>query len=211
LALVGAVLLFAGELAWVFGAAASLGTWDEQSLADIVASPGGRVMGLLMGAALGLWALLGIEGRPRARAVAIAALGVAVCAVDGGSGHVVRDAPAFATVLLNGLHEAAMAGWVGGVAAVVIGAVAARAALPVAVAGATVGVVSGGILALVHIPEVTLLVRSDYGRALVLKLFVVGAAVLLGAVAWRRRRPEAIALLAVLAAAGLLASLPPPR
>jgi putative copper export protein len=70
-------------------------------------------------------------------------------------------------------------------------------------------VVSGAALALLHFAQPLDLVTTAYGGTLLFKLPLVGLAI---GVAWRaRRRSELVALMAVLAAAALLVSLPPPR
>lgn len=214
LALLGALLLALAEVFWLSGQAASLDAWDQQSLADIVASPAGKVLGLRLGAALGLWALLGIEGRERALALAAALLGFAVCFIDSASAHALRGWPVAVQVLLTGVHEASMAVWVGGFLAVLLGAVGARPfAVPGLVAVAAT-VLSGAILALFHIPSPAALYMSPYGQALLLKLAAVALALGAGYLSFRAgraRRLELLALTAVLLAAGLLISLPPPR
>ena len=214
LALAGAGLLLAGEVTWLLGQAASLGIWDQASLADIVASPAGRVMGLLLGAAIALWALLGIAGRPRERSLAITALGVAVCFVDGVAGHIVKGAPQPLAIALNAVHEGGMAAWVGALLAVVPGGLSPGGGARVAVPAAAVAVLSGAVLALVHIPAPAALFASPYGWAVVLKVAAVAATLAVGALALRTRRPprvELIALAVVLMIAATLVSLPPPR
>ena len=69
--------------------------------------------------------------------------------------------------------------------------------------------VSGAALALLHFAKPLDLMTTAYGQTLMLKVPLVGAALYL---AWRaRRRGELVALVAVLAVAALLVSLPPPR
>lgn len=214
LALAGALLIGLAELFWLFGQAASLGAWDQQSLADIVASPAGRVLGLRLGAALGLWALLGIEGRERPVAIAAAVIGVAVCLVDSSSAHALRGWPVLVQVALTSLHEGSMAVWVGGFLAVLFGVIGARGFSVSGVVSVGVSVLSGGVLALLHIPSLAALYVSLYGEALLLKLLSVALALVVGYLSFRAgraRRLELAALSAVLAAAGLLISLPPPR
>lgn len=214
LALLGTLLLGLAEVIWLFGQAASLGAWDQQSLADIVASPAGRVLGLRLGAALGLWALLGIEGRERPVASAACVIGFAVCLIDSSSAHALRGWPLAVQVLLTGVHEGSMAVWVGGFLAVLFGVVGARVFVLPGLVSVAVGVASGGLLALFHIPSVAALYRSLYGEALLLKVVVVGLALSVGYLSFRAgraRRVELVALAAVLLAAGLLISLPPPR
>lgn len=214
LALAGALLVGLAELFWLFGQATSLGAWDQQSLADIVASPAGRVLGLRLGAALGLWALLGIEGRERPVAIAASLIGLCVCLVDSSSAHALRGWPQLLQVALTSLHEGSMAVWVGGFLAALFGVVGARAFSVFALASVAVAVFSGGVLALLHIPSLAALYASLYGEALLLKLLAVALALVVGYLSFRAgraRRWELVALSAVLVAAGLLISLPPPR
>ena len=214
LALAGAGLLIGGEVAWLVGQAASLGVSDQASLADIVASPAGRVMGLQLGAAIALWAFLGIGGRPRERSLAIAALGLAVCIVDGAAGHIVKGAPQPLGIALNAIHEGGMAVWVGAFLAVFPGRLSPVRVARIAVPSAAVAVLSGAILALVHIPTPAALLASPYGWTVVLKVAAVAATLAVSAFALRTRRPppaELIALAVVLLIAGTLVSLPPPR
>jgi putative copper export protein len=83
-------------------------------------------------------------------------------------------------------------------------------------AAASVGVliVSGALLALVHLKGPGDLLFSPYGLTLAIKLVAVAAtlaAAWLGLRSLRSGRAEGFALAGVLALAGLLASLPPPR
>jgi putative copper export protein len=108
---------------------------------------------------------------------------------------------------LNAIHVAAMGLWVGGVAG--------YAAAPsgrfrrVAVWSAGLLVLSGAALALMHFANAMQTMTTAYGVVLVVKLPLVAVALWL---AWRtRRRAELVALTAVLLAAAVLVSLPPPR
>ena len=108
---------------------------------------------------------------------------------------------------MNALHVAAMGMWVGGVAAF---AVAPSGGFGrVAAWSAGLLVVSGAALALLHFATPLELLTTAYGASLLIKLPLVGIALVL---AWRaRRRWELAALACVVAAASVLISLPQPR
>jgi putative copper resistance protein D len=108
---------------------------------------------------------------------------------------------------LNALHVSAMAIWVGGLAAFMVAPTERFGRVAAWSAGLLVA--SGAALALLHFANPLQTLTTAYGVALLVKLPLVGAALYL---AWRaRRRGERIALIAVLAAAAILISLPPPR
>jgi putative copper export protein len=97
--------------------------------------------------------------------------------------------------------------WVGGVAA--FATTPAGGFRRVAVWSAGLLIASGAALALLHFASPLQTMTTAYGATLIVKLPLVAAALWL---AWRaRRRGELVALLAVLAAAAALVSLPPPR
>jgi putative copper export protein len=82
------------------------------------------------------------------------------------------------------------------------------------VRAAAVAVVTGAVLALVHIPAPAALLASPYGWTVVLKVAAVAATLAVAALALKTRRPpraELIALAVVLLIAATLVSLPPPR
>jgi len=151
----------------------------------------------------GAWSLLG--------------LGVGMALVDGLAGHTIRGLPDLVAYLLTAVHEGAMALWVGGFFALL--SVANRRPLlarfgRLAALSVAVLVLSGAVLALLHLRGPADLLFSPYGFTLAVKLLAV--AVALGG-AWfglrsaRTGTPEVVALGGVLALAALLASLPPPR
>jgi putative copper export protein len=108
---------------------------------------------------------------------------------------------------LNAIHVSAMGLWVGGLAAYAV-APSGRFRR-VALWSAGLLVLSGAVLALMHFANPIQTMTTAYGLVLVVKLPLVGLALLL---AWRvRRRVELVALTAVLLAAAVLVSLPPPR
>jgi len=218
----GIGLLIVAEPIALVAQAASLGTVDSPSLADVLGSAFGRVLALRVGAALLLWGLLGALREVGWRwAWSVPVLGVALALIDGLAGHTIRGAPELAAQLLTAVHVAAMVAWVGGFAALlaVVGATADRQRLltrfgRLAVVSVALLVASGLLLALVHLRTPADLAFTAYGLTLALKVAAVAAALgaaYLGLRSARSGRPEAIALAGVLALAALLASLPPPR
>jgi len=201
----GIALLLVSEPLAVAAQALSLGV----VAGDLVVSSFGRVAGLRAGGALLLWAAAGAvreAGRGRA---ALLALGAALAAVDGLAGHRVSGLPDAASLGLSAVHEAAMAVWVGGLAAVLVTGAGARRFGRVALASFAVLAVSGAAMAVAHLNGPGDLAGTPYGSVLGVKVLAVGAAAVIAGLG--ARRVEAAALAGVLALAGLLVSLPPPR
>jgi putative copper export protein len=97
--------------------------------------------------------------------------------------------------------------WLGGLAAFAVAPAAGFSRVAVWSAGLLV--VSGAALALLHLTNASDLITTAYGGALLIKLPLVAAALVL---AWRaRRRTELAVLCVVIAAAAVMVSLPPPR
>ena len=229
----GVVLLLLAEPLAFLAQTSSLGTWwviDPEVTSAALESSFGRVLAQRFGAALLLWVLLGSVRNGSARAaVGVAVLGLALACVDGEATHAIGTRPVWVGLGVNTLHLAAMGMWAGGVASL-LGVwrlpelAAARGAAAVRTGGmsaAALGVllVTGAVMAVQHLTAPGDVLASAYGRTLGLKLGMVCAALLL-AVAAARRSPverlpwwtrEAAVLLGVLALAGLLVSLPPPR
>jgi putative copper export protein len=127
--------------------------------------------------------------------------------VDATAAHATPALPQPLGLLLNALHVAAMGLWVGGVAAFVIAPSGGFGRL----AGWSLGllIVSGAALALLHFTSALDLVTTAYGVSLLIKLPLVAIALFF---AWRARHHwELVTLLAVVAAASVVVSLPPPR
>jgi putative copper export protein len=138
---------------------------------------------------------------------AVPGLGVALALVDATAAHATPALPQPLGLMLNALHVAAMAVWLGGVAAYVVAPSGAFGRL----AGWSLGllVLSGAALALLHLSSPLELLTTPYGAALAIKLPVVAIGLFF---AWRaRHRWELATLLVVIAAASVLVSLPPPR
>ena len=223
----GVALLVVAEPLALFAQTASLDpsqTFDGDALTGALASPFGRVLGLRLGGALLLWAVLGalrptlsglgspptptlfLRGREMLR-WAVPGLGVALALVDASAAHATPALPQPLGLLLNALHVAAMGMWLGGVAAFVMAPSGGFGRL----AGWSLGllVVSGAALALLHFSSPLELLTTPYGAALAIKLPLVAIGLFF---AWRaRRRWELATLLVVIAAASAVVSLPPPR
>jgi putative copper export protein len=132
---------------------------------------------------------------------------VALAFVDATAAHATPALPQPLGLTLTAIHVAAMSIWVGGLAAFAIAP--ANGFGRVATWSAGLLVLSGATLAFLHFANPLQTMTTAYGGVLMVKIPLVAVALLL---AWRaRRRGELFALLAVLAAAAVLASLPPPR
>jgi copper transport protein len=196
----GIVLLIAAEPLALVGQLASL-SFDTDTAIAVLASGFGRLLALRLAGALLVWALWSVESP-----WPVLGVGVAVALVDGASAHAIQGLPLVGQLLLS-IHVAAMGLWVGGLAAFLIARdrrFVRYAALCFAVAA-----ISGLLLAVAHIGLLQALMTTAYGQVLIAKVLVVGAALSMALI--RRRRLELGVLLTVIAAAAVLAALPPPR
>jgi copper transport protein len=181
--------------------------FDGDALTGALASPFGRVLGLRVAAALLLWALLGALRQAPWLRWSVVGLGLVLALVDATAAHSIPALPQPLGLALNSVHVATMGLWLGGVAAFVM--TPAGGFRRVAVWSAGLLIASGAALALLHFANPLQTMTTAYGFALMVKLPLVAAALWL---AWRaRRRWELAALMAVLAAAATVVSLPPPR
>jgi copper transport protein len=228
------VLLIAEPLALV-AQSTSLGggAVDLEVVGGALDSSFGRVLAQRLGAAVLLWVLIGAVRNAHLGAAetawAVLPLGAAVALIDGQAAHSTGTHPVWLGLGINMLHEAAMGLWLGGVLGLlavshapgaasrrreIVSRVTQTAAVSVAVL-----MITGTVMGLQHLTGVRDLAATPYGRALTMKLCVLGAGF---AVAWaavstsaegrtRWWMGEAAALLCLLALAGLLVSLPPPR
>jgi copper transport protein len=206
----GVALLVGAEPLSLLAQTASLDpaqTFDGDALTSAMASPFGRVLGLRLAAALLLWAVLGALRQAPWLRWSVPALGLALSVADATAAHATPVLPSPIGLALNALHVSAMGIWVGGLAAFFVAPTERFGRVAAWSAGLLV--VSGAALALLHFANPLQTMTSAYGAALIIKLPLVGAALYL---AWRaRRRGELYLLMAVLAAAAVLVSLPPPR
>jgi copper transport protein len=206
----GLALLVGAEPLSLLAQTASLDpaqTFDGDALTSAMASPFGRVLGLRLAAALLLWAVLGALRQAPWLRWSVPALGLALAFVDATASHTTPALPTPMGLALNALHVSAMGIWVGGLAAFMVAPVERFGRVAAWSAGLVV--VSGAALALLHVANPLQTMTTAYGGALLVKVPLVAAALYL---AWRaRRRGELSALIAVLAAAAVLISLPPPR
>jgi copper transport protein len=205
----GLVLLIAAEPVALLAQLASL-SFDGDTAIAVLASGFGRLLGLRLGIAFLVWALIALESP-----WPVLGLGAVMALVDGASAHAVAGLPG-AGLLLDAVHVAAMAVWVGGLIAFLFAP--DRRFRPYAIAGLAVAIVSGLVLALAHLGSPAALVTTGYGWALVVKAAVVAAALVIGWLLRRSASPPpragegrvgAAAL--ILALAAILISLPPPR
>lgn len=201
----GIVLLVVAEPVGLAAQALSLGV----VAADLLTSSFGRVLGLRLGGALLIWAAAGAVRQAGRGQAALLGLGGALAFVDGAAAHRVTGLPDIAAFALSAVHEAAMAVWVGGLAAVLVTRAGGARFAKVALSSLGILVVSGAVMALAHLRSPADLIFSAYGGVLAIKVVAVAGAAAIAA--FGVRRLESAALAAVLLLAGLLVSLPPPR
>ena len=195
----GVALLIAAEPLVLLGQLASL-SFDGDTALAVLGSTFGRLLGLRLGAALLMWTLLATG-----RAWPLLAVGGVIAVLDGASSHGIPTLIGLGQLVVA-IHVMAMGLWVGGLA----GFVRAPNGRFVRYAVVTLGVAvsSGLVLALAHTHFGTVLLTTDYGRVLILKTLLVGAAV--GAALLRRHRLELVVVVVVIASAAVVAALPPP-
>jgi len=193
----GLILLIVAEPIALVAQLASL-SFDGPTAIAVMASGFGRLLGLRLAVAVLLWAVLALDVF-----WPVLALGAVMALVDGATAHAIPGLPG-AGLVLNAVHLAAMALWVGAV----VGFLIVKGGRKYAMAAFAVSVGSGLLLALAHLgfpPGLT----TAYGWALVVKVAVVGFALAMALLG--RRRAELGVVAVILAAAAVLVSLPPPR
>jgi copper transport protein len=216
----GLILLIAAEPVALVAQLASL-SFDSPTAIAVMASGFGRLLGLRLAVAVLLWAVLALDAFWPA-----VVLGGGMALIDGATAHAVPGLDG-AGLLLNAIHVAAMALWVGALVGMIYnssipspargGAQGQKSPSPArgggqgggfALAAFAIAVGSGLLLALAHVgfpPSLT----TGYGWALVIKIAVVAIAIILALLG--RRRAELGVVAVILAAAAVLVSLPPPR
>jgi copper transport protein len=206
----GVVLLLVAEPLALLAQTASFDpaqTFDGDALTGALASPFGRVLGLRVAAALGLWAVLGALRQAPWLRWAVPAFGLALAIVDATAAHATPALPQPLGLALNAVHVSAMGVWAGGLAAFLL--TPSRGFRRMAAWSAALLMASGAALALLHFGNPLETMTTAYGGVLWVKVPLVAVALWL---AWRgRRRWELGALAGVLLAAAVLVSLPPPR
>ena len=206
----GVALLLAAEPLALLAQTTSLDpsrAFDGDALTSALTSPFGHVLGLRLAAALLLWAVLGgLKQAPWLR-WSVPALAVALSLVDATTAHAVPALPQPMGLAMNAVHIFAMVTWVGGLAAFAL----APAAMFGRVAAWSAGLLllSGAALALLHFGQWHELMTTAYGQSLLVKIPLVGSALLLARLG--RRRWELVTLAAVLGVSAILVSLPQPR
>ena len=198
LVVAGVALLLAAEPLALVAQLASL-SFDGDTALAVLGSNFGRLVGLRFGAALLAWTFLAL---PRSWPMLV--LGVVVALLDGAGAHAIPGWPGAGQALVA-VHVAAMGLWVGGVAAFLHAPDRRFARYAVATFG--VAAATGLALALIHTDLGAALLGTDYGRAVILKVVIVGAAA--AAALLGRRRSELALAAAVIGGAALVAALPP--
>lgn len=203
LVVAGVVLLIATEPVALVAQLASL-SFDGDTTIAVLGSSFGRLLGLRLGVALLVWALLALESP-----WPVLGLGGVIALIDGATAHAFPGLPG-AELLVDATHVAAMAFWVGGLAAFLVAR--DRGFTPYSRGALAVAIVSGLVLALAHVGSPTALVTTGYGRVLLVKVALVAAVLALFSLPlWGRVRMGAGAAALILAVAAVLVSLPPPR
>ena len=196
----GVALLVLAEPLAVIAQLASL-SFDGDTAVAVLGSGFGRLVALRLGAALLAWTVLATG-----RSWPLLAIGAADAVLDGLGAHAIPGLPGVGQALAA-VHVGAMGLWVGGLAAYVTKADSrfARYALTTFATAA----VAGAVLAIAHTAQLSALITTDYGLALMLKVAIV--ALVATTVLLRRRRLELYGAFAIIGAAALLAALPPSR
>ena len=213
LVVAGVALLIVAEPVALIAQLASL-SFDGDTAIAVLGSTFGRLLGLRLGVAFLVWALLALESP-----WPVLGLGGVMSLIDGATAHAFPGLPG-AGLLVDAVHVAAMGIWVGGLAAFLFApdrrfTTYARGAFAVSVA-------TGLLLALAHLGSLGALVTTDYGRVLVVKVALVAAVLALFSLPlFRISLPRlrgrvgvgvgAGAAALILALAAVLVSLPPPR
>jgi copper transport protein len=196
----GVALLIAAEPLALVAQLASL-SFDGDTALAVLGSSFGRLLALRLGAALLAWTLMATG-----RSWPLLAIGAVVALLDGLSAHAIPALPGAGQALVA-IHVSAMGLWVGGLAAYLLAP--DRRFVRSAAATFATAVITGVVLAFAHTASVAALISTEYGWALLAKVaIVIGAA---ATVLVRRLRLELAVATIAIAAAALLAALPPSR
>ncbi len=194
-----ALLIAAAPLALV-AQLASL-SFDGDTALAVLGSSFGRVLGLQLGAALLAWTLMAIG-----RSWPLLAIGGVVALLDGLSAHAIPGLPGAGQVLVA-VHVSAMGLWAGGLTAHLLAPDSRFARYAAATFITALG--TGLLLGFAHTASFDALMTTQYGWALLVKAAIVG--LVLVTILLRRRRLELGIATVAIAAAAILAALPPSR
>lgn len=224
----GVALLLCAEPVAFAAESVALGAFgggsDPAVVGAVLDSSFGRVLSQRLAAAILLWVLTGAIRSGALRAGwTVPLLGAGLAFVDGQAAHAAGVRPLWWGLGVNAVHVGAMGLWGGTLAFVLLSRPEppARGRSPVSVqvlamAGAACAVATGAIMAVQHLSGFGDLVAAPYGRTLAVKVGAVAVTVALARLGVRRGPAsgppawEALAMLAVLALAGLLVLLRPP-
>ena len=213
LVVAGVALLIAAEPIALVAQLASL-SFDGDTAIAVLGSSFGRLLGLRLAVAFLVWALLALESP-----WPLLALGGVMALIDGVTAHAFPGLPGVG-LLIDAIHVAAMAIWVGGLAAFF--SVSDRRFTPYSRAALAVAIVSGLVLAVTHLGSPAALVTTGYGLVLDVKAAVIAAVLVLLFLPMLRPSLPPLrgrvgvgvgvgAAALILALAAVLVSLPPPR
>lgn len=203
LVIAGVALLIAAEPVALVAQLASL-SFDGDTAIAVLGSSFGRLLGLRLGVAFLVWALLALESP-----WPVLGLGGVMALIDGATAHAFPGLPGVG-LLVDAIHVAAMAIWVGGLAAFLFAA--DRRFTPYSRGALAVAIGSGLVLALAHLGSPAALVTTGYGRVLAVKGAVVATILVLFFLPlWTRVKVGVGAAALIVALAAVLVSLPPPR
>jgi putative copper export protein len=201
---------------------------DPVMVSGALDSSFGRVLALRLGAAMGLWVLLGIEKDGAPVAPLALATGVLLAFVDGASAHAAGMTPVWLGYTVNAVHLFAVGLWLGGIVSLVVlwrvdslrdvrGTLLRRFS-PLAASALLLVAVSGLLMAWAHQALPMIGVFGTYTIAALIKATLLLCAGAVAAIALRRTGvsrehwwvAEASVLALALVVAGVLVSLPPP-
>ncbi len=213
LVVAGVALLIVAEPVALIAQLASL-SFDGDTAIAVLGSSFGRLLGIRLGVAFLVWALLALESP-----WPVLGLGGVMALIDSATAHAFPGLPG-AGLLVDAIHVVAMGIWVGGLAAFLFAP--DRRFRPYATGGLAVAIGTGLVLALAHLGSPGALVTTGYGWVLLVKAALVAAVLALFSLPLFRIslprlrgragvgvRAGAAAL--ILALAAVLVSLPPPR